>query len=260
MKIDKELYTSHIKDNEKLVKMRRILDKIERVLNYHLTEETDFLDPYERYLAKSILNRFETNYFEYGGLESAERKVFFIFPFYMAENDIKLNLSFLRIDSGLESLSHKDYLGGILNLGIKRDKIGDILVHKRYADIVLKKEISSFLFLNLRKIGNKNVKILEIHSNDISESEETFKEYKKFLSSMRIDVFLSSIYNLTRKESQDMVKSGYVKVNWEQIEKPSKEIDVGDIISTRGYGRAKLVSIDGLSKKGRYNSTIRILT
>ena len=126
--------------------------------------------------------------------------------------------------------------------------------------MIVKKEISSFLLFNLEKIGNRNVNLIEIYLSDISEPEESFKEYKKFLSSMRIDVFICSVYNLSRKESQDIIKSGNVKVNWELIEKPSKEINVGDIISTRGYGRAKLVSIDGLSKKGRYYTTIRILT
>lgn len=260
MKIDRGFYTSHIKNNEKLVEMRRVLDKIENVLNNHSIESTDFLDPYDRYLGKSILNRFEVNYLEYGGLESAERKIFIIYPFYMDENDLETNLSFLRLNGDLEGLSHKDYLGAILNLGIKRAKVGDILVHDTYGDIIAKKEIGSFLLLNLERIGNKNVKIIEINSNDLTEPEESFKEFTRFLTSLRIDVFLSSVYNLSRQESQTIVNSGNVKINWEPIDKPSREINVGDIISTRGHGRAKLVSIDGLSRKGRYNSTIRILT
>jgi RNA-binding protein YlmH len=219
MKIDREFYTSHIKDNEKLIEMRRILDKIENVLNNHTIETTDFLDPYERYLGKSIINRFEVNYIEYGGLASAERKIFIIFPYYMDGNDIKIDLSFLRLNGDLEGLSHKDYLGAILNLGIKRTKVGDILVHRTYGDFIVKQEIGSFLLLNLERIGNRNVKISEINSDELTEPEE-----------------------------------------WEPIDKPSREINVGDIISTKGHGRAKLVSIDGLSKKGRYNSTIRILT
>lgn len=260
MKLDREFYTSHIKDNEKLVEMRKLLDKIENVLNNYTIESTDFLDPYERYLAKSILNRFELNYIEVGGLESAERKLFMIFPQYMDKYDLEDNLSYIRIKGDLEELSHKDYLGAILNLGIKRTKIGDILIHKSFGDIIVKKEIGNFILLNLEKISNKNVKLEEIEAKELYEPEESYKEVSRFLTSLRIDVFLSSVYNLSRQDSQNIIKSGNVKINWEPIDKPSREIKVEDIISTRGHGRAKLISIDGLSRKGRYSSTIRILT
>ena len=82
MLIDRELYTAHIKHDEKLIKIRRLLDKIEMVLDNHVIESSDFLDPYERYLAISILNRFdEVEYIEYGGYEDAERKIIIIFLF-----------------------------------------------------------------------------------------------------------------------------------------------------------------------------------
>ena len=69
MRINKDEYTSHIREPEKLLEMRKIIDKIEIVLNNYMIEATDFLDPYERYLAKSILNRFEEiSYIEFGGL------------------------------------------------------------------------------------------------------------------------------------------------------------------------------------------------
>ena len=76
MNIDKEKFTVHIIDNDKKILMKQILDKVENVLNYHTVEHTDFLDPYEIYLAKSILNRFHIGYLEFGGIESAEGKSF----------------------------------------------------------------------------------------------------------------------------------------------------------------------------------------
>lgn len=260
MRIDKELYTSHIRDNEKLIEMRKVLDKIENVLNNHSVEATDFLDPYEGYLAKSILHRFDDiNYIESGGLDSCERRIFIIGPDYLDENQLKPKLSFLRIKGDLEGLSHKDYLGAILNLGIKRSKIGDIFVQDDYTDIVVKDEISSFIIYNLEKIANKKVEITEINKMDLEEPKLDFKEVNKFLPSLRLDVVLSNIYNLSRAESMNIIKSGNVKVNWEPTNKSSKELEVGDTISTRGYGRAKLHSIDGMSKKGNIHVSIRIL-
>lgn len=260
MKIDKEIYTSHIRDNEKLIEMRKVLDKIENVLNNHTVEATDFLDPYEGYLAKSILHRFDDiNYFESGGLHSCERRIFIIGPDYLDKNQLEPKLSYLRIKGDTEGLSHKDYLGAILNLGIKRSKVGDILLQNDYTDIVIKDEISNFILFNLEKVANKKVELTEIDVKDLKEPEIDYKEVNKFLTSLRLDVVLSSIYNLSRTESMNLIKSGNVKVNWEPNPKSSKELEVGDTISTRGYGRAKLHSIDGMSKKGNIHVSIRIL-
>src|SRR5690606_12625168 len=107
--------------------------------------------------------------------------------------------------------------GGILNLGIKRAKIGDILVHTNYTDIIVKREISSFLLLNLERIGNKKINIVEIRKDNLQVPEMEYKEIKKFVSSLRLDVIISTTYNLSRQESMNIIKSGNVKVNWEPI-------------------------------------------
>ncbi|TCU71747.1 RNA-binding protein YlmH [Tissierella praeacuta] len=260
MKIDRDKYISHIRDNDKKISMRRIIDKVEIVSNNHSHEFTDFFDPYERLLARSILNRFmEIDYLESGGVSQAERQIIAIYPSYYNPNDIQLNIICLRISGDLEGLSHKDFLGAILNLGIKRAKIGDILVHENYTDVMVKKEVGDFLLINLEKVANRNIKVEERSLESISAVEYLYKEINKTLSSYRLDVFISSSYNLSRQESIAIIKSGNVKVNWEPINKSAKEIAVGDIISVRGYGRSILHSVEGLSKKGKIKATIRIL-
>ena len=79
------------------------------------------------------------------------------------------------------------------------------------------------------------------------------------MSSLRLDVVISASYNLSRKDSMNIIKSGNVKVNWEPIDKPSLELKIGDIVSVRRYGRFMLYDIEGTSKKGRLRSIIRIL-
>lgn len=260
MRIDKEKYTSHIKDNEKLIEMRKLIDKIEMVSNNHYIESTDFLDPYERVLAKSILNRFsDINYLESGGREDTERQIIIIYPSYHDFYSKEDHLSAIRITGIADGLSHKDFLGAILNLGIKRGKIGDILIHRDYVDIVAKKEISDFILLNLEKISNKKIQLENISLDLLQPVESQYKTINTTLSSCRLDVYISSIYNLSRQDSVNLIKSGYIKINWEQIEKPSRELEVGDVVSTRGYGRSIFYAQDGLSKKGKVKATIRIL-
>ena len=260
MKIDKDLYTSHIKNDDKRFEMRRLLDKIELALKNHSIESTDFMDPYERYLARSIINRFDDiKYKEFGGTSSSERKVIFIYPDYLDDNYLDLNLTYLRVKGVVDGLNHRDYLGSLLSLGIKRSKTGDILVHKDYTDIILKNEIGNFVLQNLDKVGGNKVSLSEIEAEELTEPTVNFRELSLFISSMRLDAFLSSIYNISRHESINIIKNGNVKVNWEEILEPSKELNVGDNISTRGRGRAMIKSIDGFSKKGRLHITVQIL-
>lgn len=261
MNINKEAYISHIKEIDKQIEMRKILDKIQISLSNHIIEITDFLDPYERYLAKSILNRFnDLSYSEFGGISNSERKVLSIYPYYYDESSIMPNLRYFRIHGDIDGLSHKDFLGGLLGIGIKRSKVGDILVHNSHVDIITKDELGDFILFNLEKIGNKNVSISEIDKEDLKEPSVKFKEIKKFVTSLRLDLVLSTTYNFSRQESINIIKSGKVKVNWQEITKPSKELTFGDTISTKGFGRAILYSNHGISKKGRYLVSIRILT
>lgn len=259
MNIDKEKFTVHIIDNDKKILMKQILDKVENVLNYHTVEHTDFLDPYEIYLAKSILNRFHIGYLEFGGIEDAERKVIQLYPDYYDQSSINTPIKPLKIRGDVSKLSHKDFLGALLNLGIKRSKVGDILVYEDSGFIIVKDEIMDFVLLNLEKIGNKNIQIDEVKFIDLGIPDIKYKELRESLSSSRLDIVIGSAYNISRTESQNIIKSGKVKVNWENINKVSKELEEGDIISVRGYGRIILYSIEGLSKKGKLKAIIRIL-
>lgn len=260
MRIDKEKYVSHIRNNDNLIEMRKVLDKAEIVINNHLIDATDFLDPYSRFLAKSILNRFdEIDYIEEGGIKEAERQIITIYPDYYNLDNEDFGIIALRIKGDLESLSHKDFLGAVLNLGINRSKIGDILIHDKHVDLIVKKEIADFIIFNLEKIGNKKVSISEISTEDLIPADIIYNEIRTTLPSYRLDSYISGAYNLSRQESMNLIKNGNVRVNWEPIDKASKELKEGDIISTRGYGRSILHSVEGISKKGRIKSTIRIL-
>lgn len=260
MKLDKDFYVGHIQGEDYIFKMKKVLDDVEMVLNNYRLESTDFLDPYERYLASSILNRFDDiKYFEDGGLEESERKVINIYPYYMQKNDIEDKISFLKIDFPNVQLIHKDFLGAILNMGITREKTGDIYVHDNHAFLIIKKEISGYILYNLEKVSNYKVKLYEIKRDELQVPKIEFRETSIFISSLRLDSILSGIYKLSRQNSLKLIKADRVKVNFKPVNKPSIELKEGDLISVRGYGRATFHSIIGTSKKGNYNITFRIL-
>lgn len=260
MRMDREKYLGHIIDEDKLIIMKRLMDQLEKSLYNHEIEHTDFMDPYERKLSRSVLNRFEDiGFTENGGLDDCERKIITIFPDYLDPGNLESQLSLLKIEGNLEGLSHKDYLGSILGLGIKRTKVGDILIYDNLTVVVLKKEISDYLLINLERIGNTKVRISEINGDGLELPELKYKETSFFVSSLRLDTVLSSLFNMSRQDSINLIKSGNVKVNWEKIIKASKELNVGDVISCKGYGRAIFYSNDGISKKGRFHIQFRRL-
>ena len=249
----------YIEDINAKLKMKKIIDKIRIVLKNHKVEATDFLDPYEIKLSKSILNQVsEIAYIEYGGLEEAERKIIYIFPEYLTFDDSNLKIGYLEL-AGCENLTHRDYLGAILSLGIVRDKMGDILLYKNTVIFVVKKEIINYILMNLTQIENNPINIYEIEHKIVELPIKNFEEFQVFTSSLRLDVILSSIYNISRSESLRKIKSNDVKINWEHVTKSTKLLNEGDTISLKGFGRSELVSFKGQSKKGKNISIVRKL-
>jgi len=257
---DKEKYIAHIKDVEQILNMRRILDKIQIVYNTHQVQSTNFLNPYESRLAQSILNRFDqVSYVEDGGFTKAERKVIVIFPeyqlFYLEDSPITP----ISITGNINGLKHSDFLGAILNLGITREKVGDILIHEDNVQVITDNDITDFIVLNLNRVKNSNVKVKTIDRDEIREGIVDFKEVTFTLPSLRLDSIISKAYNISRNDSINIIKNRKVKVNWEPIEKAHFVVDEGDIISVRGYGRFTLYSILHRTKKDRIKVMIRIL-
>ena len=160
LKLNKEQYIEHIRDREQIINMRKILDKVEIVINKHICQATDFLDPYERKLAKSILNRFQDiKYIEFGGIDESERKIIQIFPDYLQYDELEMPIVAFKVEGYSGKLFHRNFLGSILGLGINRSKVGDILIHEGYCQFVVKEEISPYILTNLNKVGNERVTI-----------------------------------------------------------------------------------------------------
>lgn len=257
---NKEKYLEFITDDNQILTMRNLLDKIENVMRNHIIETTSFFDPYQRRLSTSILNRFlDISYTAEGGVTNAERKALIIYSDYMYMDNTENYITSLAIEGSFDKLSHKDFLGALLGLGINRDKIGDILIHNDLVQIVVKKEVGEYILYNLKKVGKQNVKVKEISKEELEPSKLDFEEKYVTLSSNRIDSSISSAYNLSRNNSSSLVHKDRVKLNWEPINKSSMEVFEGDVISVRGYGRFIIESFEGISKKGRIKTIIRIL-
>lgn len=257
--LDRDRLTSHIKNPELLLKMRILIDKADIAINKHMVIETNFLDPFERNTAKAIFNGIHgLSYMEAGGPEFAERKYFLLFPDYMEKMDLKGCASYLEISGDISSLNHRDFLGSLMGMGIKREKLGDIFIGEDSAIVSLKNEIYDYLLMNLEKVGKISVRCSIVSKDQMAIKEQAFERRDLFVVSERLDVLLGAAFKLSRSESQTMVEAGDIKVNWELVEKPSHKLEPGDMISAKGLGRALYETRQGLSKKGRLCIGIKI--
>ena len=121
--MEKLRLTAHINDIELKNKMYKVIDKANSCLKNYDIRTTEFLNPFEIKNAKDILNsETDLKYKVDGGYQNAERQLIYIFPYYMEEDDIESNLKVIQIEGNFKfkSISHRDYLGALLNLGIKR--------------------------------------------------------------------------------------------------------------------------------------------
>lgn len=260
--MDKILLTNHIKDIDLKQKMYKVIDKANSSLKNYDLKYTEFLNPYEVKNAVSILNAMDDlNYSVDGGYEQSERKLIYIYPFYMTEDTITKNIRVLKISGNFKfsNISHKDYLGSILGLGIKREKIGDILIHENHCQVIVSDDICDFILMNLTKIARNNVLVEEIKRDEIIYSKPNYKEVSFTISSSRLDCIISGIYNLSRQESLQYIKAERVFVNYEKIISSSRTINSGDIISVRGKGRCIVSEIGDLTKKGRIKIKVNII-
>lgn len=260
--MDKISLTNHIKDVDLKNKLFKVIDKAYACIKSYDVKITDFLNPYEIKNAISILNRFDDiKYRVIGGFEESERKVISIFPYYMEYEDIGSPIKVLQIDGKFKfkEIKHKDYLGSLLGLGIKREKIGDIIIHDNFCQVIVSKEISDFIMINLEKVSKNKVNVKEISENDIIYSEPKYKEIALTVSSKRLDCIVSGIYNISRQESLKFINSEKVFVNYEKIISTSKLIERNDLISLRGKGRVKIDDIGDITKKGRIKLKAKLI-
>lgn len=260
--MDKIKLTSHIKDIDLKNKMFKIIDKANGCLKNYDVRYSDFLNPFEVENAKAILNSNDNlKYTIDGGYDASERKMVFIYPFYMEYGDIDETLRFIQIEGNFKfkSVSHKDYLGSLLSLGIKREKIGDIIIHENFCQVIVSYDICDFILMNLEKVARNNVKLKEISRAEIINNPPSYKETSFTVTSSRIDCIISGLYNMSRQESAKLINNEKVQIDYEKITSCSREIKSGCLISVRGKGRAQIVSIGDLTKKCKIKVQGKIL-
>ena len=248
------------------------LDDLYRISESGVFRASEFYTPHElvlvrRWIASRALS---SRALIFGGYEYAERaRVYFMCDYMLGDDgntptEILSQYGYddptviLRIDgSGFRSLSHRDYLGSILSLGIDRSVIGDIVVCSEHtAYLFCERSIADYIKENLEKVSSDAVTVRESALPSGSFGEKKYREIRDTVASLRTDAVIASALGLSREAAKRTVLSGICEINYECETSPDREMSAGDVFSVRGYGKYKLSSLGGENARGRLRIVI----
>lgn len=252
-----ELLNKFSKDPEERTVLARVLDQMERAQSRAIPCATHFLSPAQRAAAEPLLAACgHPKHLFFGGFEGAERTVCAFLPDWMEsedwqtdeENPVGAVECLFPKDA---DLSHRDILGGLMGIGLTREKVGDILILEDRAQIVALKEALPIILSQFDQAGRHRLRLREIPLSELSPVPVQVKIVKDTVATLRLDAVLSSGFSIARGKAADFINGGKVSVNHRECTKTDKSVAEGDIITCRGLGKCVLTGVGGQSKKGR---------
>lgn len=156
-----------------------------------------------------------------------------------------------------ENLSHRDFLGAIMNLGIERSTVGDIFLQDREAIVFCQESISSYLTENLIQVKHTHVKCAIAEAAEHLQAPIT-EAISVSVSSARIDAVISKVYNVARSQSLELFRAGRIFVNGRMVENNSYALKTGDAVTVRGFGRFTYIGVQGETRKGKTRIRIEV--
>lgn len=249
---------------EEQILIKRFHDLAYMADNRGMALYTDFLNLHEQSLLYENINELpRIKIFENGGYPGAERKMlcFCGDAYIQDETEIDFPISCLHIapknPKFSDTLNHRDILGAVLNLGIDRSKIGDIIVDNNESYLYCSLSISEFIIDQLTRIKHTIVKASLIDNNDFNYKPK-LKPITGTVSSVRLDSILALAFKGSRSSLSGLISGGKVFVNSKNILSNSYTLKENDIVSVRGYGKFIFEGVESQTKKGRYSVKISI--
>ena len=241
----------------------RIEDRLSQCRDGYYVTSTGFLDTHEQALAIAASRHAAgVRVIMYGGYDGAERRMLVCVPRELPISDEEaveglLEVFRIKLPAITRELSHRDYLGSILGLGIERRLAGDKLVRPDGADVLIVPGIEEFLLNELHRIGPVEVKTESAPVDELIIPEARFEYVRDSVSSVRLDSVVSSAFRLSRAKAAEAVRRGLVSVDHAECLKPDAAVHEGSSIVLKGKGKAVLEETGGESRKGRIRIVIK---
>jgi RNA-binding protein YlmH len=256
----------------------RIKDLAERAYNNNYVTSTEFLslseqnDFYRILASEGISSNSDmyhgARYVVYGGFEDAERAKVCFLPqyldresFLMAENAEPSVLACVHIEPVnarfADDLTHRDYLGALMNMGIERDQIGDILTGDQEGYVFATPQVSELMVKELIRIRHTSVKCTVVCPSECN-IRPSFSEESGSVASERIDAVIAFVYHLSRSEAQKLIESESVFIDGRTAYSGGYDLKPGSRVSVRGHGKFIYDGPQGTTRKGRLFVKVRV--
>ena len=240
--------------------LRHLYDLYRRAEKQNHYEYSGFLSPAEQAAFLSEPPRGGLSYSFEGGVPAAERRVLICGSEkdfgYPPEPPVRVLSVRPLLEKFAEELTHRDFLGAVLALGLERELIGDILVQEKTAYILCLDPIAGFLADNLTQVRRTSVKT-EIETGPVPALAPQFKELELNVASERLDAVVAAFCGLARGKAELLFAAEKVFVNSLPAKNGAQRLKEGDVFSVRGFGKAVYNGISKETKKGRYYVTVQ---
>lgn len=245
-------------EKEDVLLIKRLKELSERSYNRGIFVYSDFLNMYEQDL---LFSNISTPFTLFGGFLNAERQI----AIFGNEDDLGYSptppVTCILISPILQKfaddLTHRDFLGSVLGLGIKRETIGDIIIKNNTGYIFCLDTVADYIKDNLKKVRHTSVSC-EIVTETPDEVNPEIEEKIIVIASERLDAIIAEIYNLSRSESNSLFTAKRVFVNGKLTENNSHKIKVNDTISVRGFGRFLFLGVLQETRKGKLRAKVNV--
>ncbi len=244
-------------DDERYL-VSRLKELSKRSFNRGIWTYSEFLTMAEQALVASAS---ECSFELVGGFEAAERR---IAVFGSEENcgyQYEAPLKVVKIEpvskKFSDNLSHRDFLGSIMSLGIKREVLGDIVIRENTGYVVCLENIAEYLCDNIVQIKHTTVHCEVLDSMpEGAMSEPTEKEV--LVSSERVDAVVAAVYNLSRSDSKELFDQKKIFIDSKSVASPAANLKEGNVVSVRGKGRFKYFGVVRQTKKGKIAASVAV--
>lgn len=253
-------------DRDEVLFYQRLTELCERCVERYCPEFTHFLDGRQLRLAKEYLaSMSDVRVVCFGGFEDAERCVVGIFTrdIYSDSSESELFSMFdvkgVEIKgSGFSTFSHRDVMGSVLALGVKRETMGDIYVPEgsQSAYLCMTSVAAGFVCESLESVSRDRVKCRLVEAAELPVPERRYSIISGTVASPRLDCVISLVTKTSREKAKIMINSGLVNVNHIPETRTDTQLNAEDLLSVRGYGRFKISELGDLTRKGRSRTVV----
>lgn len=242
-------------DDRELIRAM-FLDADKRAYERNIPASTGFLSMDEQNIYHALLPSFKSeHHFLFGGHEDPDRAAAFFLPEY-SDMDTETSETIAAVSVTpvsarfADELSHRDYLGALMNLGIERDTIGDILTGDNECCIFALRPIAEVIVRELTRVKHTSVSC-ELKESGAIDIRPRFEELSVNVASERADAVIAALYKLSRQRAAQLIDNDCVVISGRQSVNSAKCLKAGDRVSVRGYGKFIYGGISGNSRRGR---------